>query len=85
MVPIIVMATLNIASVIILESSLTFLGFGAQPPQSTWGSILNEGRTYILKAPHISTYPGLAIMLTVLSFNLMGDGLRDALDPKMKI
>lgn len=84
-VPIIVMATLNIASVIILESSLTFLGFGAQPPQSTWGSILNEGRTYILKAPHISTYPGLAIMLTVLSFNLMGDGLRDALDPKMKI
>ncbi|NLN84310.1 MAG: ABC transporter permease, partial [Firmicutes bacterium] len=84
-VPIIVMATLNIASVIILESSLTFLGFGAQPPQSTWGSILNEGRTYILRAPHISTYPGLAIMLTVLSFNLMGDGLRDALDPKMKI
>lgn len=84
-VPIIVMATLNIASVIILESSLTFLGFGAQPPQSTWGSILNEGRSYFLKAPHIATYPGLAIMLTVLSFNLMGDGLRDALDPKMKI
>ena len=84
-VPIIVTATLNIASVILLESSLTFLGFGAQPPQSTWGSILNEGRAYILNASHICTYPGIAIMITVLSFNLMGDGLRDALDPKMKI
>ncbi len=85
MAPIIVMATLNIASVILLESSLTFLGFGAQPPQSTWGSILNEGRAFLRHAPHISMWPGVAIMITVLAFNMMGDGLRDALDPKMKI
>ena len=82
-VPIIVMASLNIANVILLESSLTFLGFGAQPPQSTWGSILQDGRSFLQRAPHICGWPGLMIMVTVLAFNLFGDGLRDALDPKL--
>ena len=83
LVPIIVLVSLNIANVILLESSLTFLGFGAQPPQSTWGSIIYFGRSYLLAAPHICGWAGVMIMITVLSFNLLGDGLRDALDPKM--
>ncbi|MCL2498605.1 MAG: ABC transporter permease, partial [Symbiobacteriaceae bacterium] len=74
MVPIIVMASLNVANVILLESSLTFLGFGAQPPQSTWGSILYDGRSHLQRAPHICGWPGFMIMITVLAFNLLGDG-----------
>lgn len=81
--PLIVMVTLNVASVILLESSLSFLGFGIQEPQASWGSILSQGRTYFQQAPHIATFPGVAIMLAVLAFNLLGDGLRDALDPKL--
>ena len=84
MVPIIVMATLNVANVILMESSLTFLGFGAMPPQSTWGSILSDGRNFLKQAPHICGWPGIMIMITVLAFNLLGDGLRDALDPKLR-
>jgi len=83
LVPIIVLVSLNIANVILLESSLTFLGFGAQPPQSTWGSIIYFGRSYLMAAPHICGWAGVMIMVTVLAFNLLGDGLRDALDPKM--
>lgn len=81
--PLIVMVTLNVANVILMESSLSFLGFGMQEPQASWGSILNQGRTYFQTAPHIATFPGIAIMLAVLAFNLLGDGLRDALDPKL--
>lgn len=81
--PLIVMVTLNVAGVILLESSLSFLGFGIQEPQASWGSILSQGRNYFLTAPHIATFPGIAIMLAVLAFNLLGDGLRDALDPKL--
>ncbi|MGI6344117.1 MAG: ABC transporter permease [Bacillota bacterium] len=79
----IVMVSTNVASVILLESSLSFLGFGIQEPQASWGSIISSGRNYIQSAPHISTFPGVAIMLAVLAFNLFGDGLRDALDPKL--
>ncbi|MEW6547615.1 MAG: ABC transporter permease [Bacillota bacterium] len=82
--PVIVLATLNVAGAILIESSLSFLGFGAQPPTASWGSILNAGRQYMRRAPHIALFPGLAITITVLAFNLLGDGLRDALDPKMK-
>lgn len=81
--PLIVMVTLNVAGVILLESSLSFLGFGIQEPQASWGSILSQGRNYFMVAPHIATFPGIAIMLAVLAFNLLGDGLRDALDPKL--
>ncbi|MGI6358288.1 MAG: ABC transporter permease [Bacillota bacterium] len=81
--PLIVMVTMNVASVILLESSLSFLGFGIQEPQASWGSILSQGRVYFQTAPHIATFPGVAIMMAVLAFNLLGDGLRDALDPKL--
>ena len=81
--PLIVMVTLNVASVILLESSLSFLDFGIQEPQASWGNILSQGRACFQSAPHIATFPGIAIMLAVLAFNLLGDGLRDALDPKL--
>ncbi|MFJ5621581.1 ABC transporter permease [Peribacillus loiseleuriae] len=82
--PIIVQATLAIATAIIEAAALGFLGMGAQPPQAEWGKMLADSRQYIIQAPWTVLFPGLAIMLTVLGFNLMGDGLRDALDPKMK-
>jgi peptide/nickel transport system permease protein len=82
--PIIVLASLSVAGVILLESALSFLGLGAQPPTPSWGSMLSDGRTYILTYPHIALFPGLAITVTVLAFNLLGDGLRDALDPRTK-
>jgi peptide/nickel transport system permease protein len=82
--PVIVMATLDIGLAILLESTLSFLGLGIQPPEPSWGSILGAGRAYILRFPHISTFPGLAITVAVLGFNLLGDGLRDALDPRLR-
>ncbi|MGG3838792.1 ABC transporter permease [Paenibacillus thiaminolyticus] len=82
--PIIVQGTLAIATAIIECAALGFLGLGAQAPASEWGTMLAESRNYILQAPWTVLFPGLSIMLTVLGFNLMGDGLRDALDPKMK-
>jgi peptide/nickel transport system permease protein len=82
--PIIVLASLSVAGVILLESALSFLGLGTQPPTPSWGSMLADGRTYILTYPHIALFPGLAITLTVLAFNLLGDGLRDALDPRTR-
>ncbi|KMY51932.1 nickel transporter permease [Peribacillus loiseleuriae] len=82
--PIIVQGTLAIASAIIECAALGFLGLGAQPPTPEWGQMLAESRAYILQAPWTVLFPGVAIMLTVLGFNLMGDGLRDALDPRMK-
>ncbi len=81
--PIVVQSTLQIAVAIQASAALGFLGLGAPPDVAEWGNMLQKGRTYILSAPHIVIFPGLAIMLVVLGFNLMGDGLRDALDPRM--
>jgi peptide/nickel transport system permease protein len=80
--PIIVLASLSVAGIILLEAALSFLGLGVQPPTPSWGSMLSAGRTYILTYPHIAFFPGVAIVVTVLGFNLLGDGLRDALDPR---
>jgi peptide/nickel transport system permease protein len=84
MAPIIVQGTLAIATAIIEAAALGFLGMGAQPPTPEWGKMLADSKDFILQAPWTVLFPGLAIMLTVLGFNLMGDGLRDALDPRMK-
>jgi len=83
MAPIIVQSTLNIATAILSAAALGYLGLGAQPPTPEWGTMLTKGRLYLRVAPHVTTFPGLAIVITVLGFNLFGDGLRDALDPKM--
>ena len=82
--PIIVTSTLNIGNAIILEASLSFLGLGTQPPTATWGWDLKQNLTLIEINPWITIFPGLAILVTVLAFNLLGDGLRDALDPRLK-
>ena len=82
--PLIVQTTLRIATALLTASSLSFLGLGAQPPLPEWGAMLSNARVYIRMAPHLIMFPGLAIMLVVLAFNLMGDGLRDTLDPMMK-
>ncbi len=82
--PILVLCTLRIATAILTAASLSFLGLGAQPPTPEWGAMLSDGRAYLSVAPHVATTPGLAILITVLSFNLLGDGLRDALDPRLK-
>ncbi|MER2063742.1 MAG: nickel transporter permease [Alkalibacterium sp.] len=84
MSPIIVQATLNIATSVLTASGLSFLGMGAQPPTPEWGAMLSDGRNYMWDAPHVATIPGLAIVVVVLAFNIFGDGLRDALDPKSK-
>jgi len=84
MVPIIVQTTLNLGVAILFAAGLGFLGVGIQPPSPEWGTMLGAGRIYIFKAPHVATFPGLAIFLAVLGFNLLGDGLRDALDPRFK-
>jgi peptide/nickel transport system permease protein len=81
--PIVVVTTLGVAGAIIAGASLSFLGLGARPPTPEWGLMLSEGRSFLRQAWWITTFPGLAIMLTVLSINLLGDGLRDALDPRM--
>lgn len=83
--PFIVQATLNIATSVLAASGLSFLGLGAQPPMPEWGAMLSDGRNYLYNAPHVALFPGLAIVLVVLAFNVLGDGLRDALDPKMKV
>lgn len=80
--PIMVQATLAIAAAIIAEASLSFLGLGQQPPAPSWGSMLNAARGFLAQAPWMAWWPGLAIFVVVLSFNLLGDGLRDALDPR---
>jgi peptide/nickel transport system permease protein len=80
--PVIVLATLDMGSIILAISGLSFLGLGAQPPTPEWGAMLNDGRPYMQVVPRLMVYPGLAIMTVVLAFNLLGDGLRDALDPK---
>lgn len=82
--PIIVQSTLTVATAIIAEASLSFLGLGQQPPHPSWGSMLNTAKAYLEQAPWMAIWPGLAIFLVVLGLNLMGDGLRDALDPRQK-
>ncbi len=82
MPPLLVQATLSIAEAIIAEASLSFLGLGQQPPAPSWGSMLNSAQRFLTQAPWLAVFPGLAIFLVVLAFNLMGDGLRDALDPR---
>jgi peptide/nickel transport system permease protein len=83
MTPLIVQGTLGIATAILDAAALSFLGLGAQPPMPEWGSMLGSERNQVFTAPHLVFYPGFAIMLTVLAFNLLGDGLRDALDPRL--
>jgi len=80
--PLIVQATLAIAAAVIAEASLSFLGLGQQPPEPSWGSMLNTAKNYVDQAPWMAVWPGLAIFALVLAFNLLGDGLRDALDPR---
>jgi len=82
--PIIVYATLGMGTAVLQAAALGFLGLGAQPPQPEWGAMLSEGRQYIQIAPHVAAYPGAAILLLVLGFNLFGDGLRDVLDPSLR-
>jgi peptide/nickel transport system permease protein len=79
--PFVVQGTVAFSQAILIEASLSYLGLSAQPPTPSWGNMLNEGRTYLETAPWISVFPGIAIMLAVLAFNLLGDGLRDILDP----
>lgn len=80
--PLLIQATFGLAAAIIAEGSLSFLGLGVEPPTPSWGAMLNDGRQFLLVAPHLTTYPGLAIMLTVLALNLVGDGLQDRLEPR---
>jgi peptide/nickel transport system permease protein len=82
--PLIVQASVALAFAILTEASLSYVGLGTQPPDPSWGTMLNEGRTYLETAPWMSIFPGLAIMLAVFGFNLLGDGLRDMLDPKLR-
>ncbi len=82
--PILVQATLSIATSIIAEASLSFLGLGEQPPTAAWGAMLNAAQQFLTLAPWLAIFPGVAIFLTVLGFNLLGDGLRDALDPRQR-
>ena len=81
---VVVYATLFMADAILVEAALSFLGLGVQPPTPSWGLMVSTGRDFLLVAPHITTIPGLAIMVAVLGFNLLGDGLRDALDPRLR-
>ncbi|MCL4467296.1 MAG: ABC transporter permease [Chloroflexi bacterium] len=83
--PLIVVSTLGVAGAILSSAALSFLGLGAQPPSPEWGAMLSGGRAYLRDSWWIATFPGLAIMLAVLSINMLGDGLRDALDPRMKV
>ena len=80
----IVYGTLFMANAILLEAALSFLGLGVQPPTASWGLMVSTGRDVLLVAPHVATVPGVAIMAAVLAFNLVGDGLRDALDPRLR-
>lgn len=82
--PIIVQSTLSVAGAILSTASLSFIGLGVQPPDPEWGAMLSSGRQYIRDAIHLTVFPGLAIIVTVLALNLLGDGLRDALDPRLK-
>ena len=84
MAPLIVLSTLGVAQAILSAATLSFLGLGIQPPTPEWGSMLSDGRQFMRNAPHLTVFPGLAIMVVVMALNLLGDGLRDALDPKLR-
>ena len=85
MIPaLIVQASFSFAGVILAESSLSFLGLGVQPPQPSWGNMLSDGKNHLLDAPHLTVFPGMAIFVSVLTFNLLGDALRDKLDPRFR-
>jgi peptide/nickel transport system permease protein len=81
---ILVYTSLGLATTILFEATLSYIGLGVQPPTPSWGQMISEGQPYYLSAPHLVLYPGLAIMITVLAFNLVGDGLRDAFDPQQR-
>jgi ABC-type dipeptide/oligopeptide/nickel transport system permease subunit len=85
MVPITVQTSLGMGTAILFAAGLGFLGVGVQPPTPEWGAMLGSGRVYLFNSPHVATFPGIAIFLAVLGFNLLGDGLRDALDPRFKL
>jgi peptide/nickel transport system permease protein len=82
--PLLVFSSMQVATSILLAAILSFLGLGVQPPTPEWGKMVSDGRAYLLDAPHVSLFPGVAIFLTVMGFNCLGDGLRDALDPRMR-
>jgi peptide/nickel transport system permease protein len=82
--PVLVSATIAVATAILTESALSYLGFGVQPPDASWGNILSDGRTFLFDAPWLFVIPGIAILIVVLSFNLVGEGLRDALNPRLR-
>jgi ABC-type dipeptide/oligopeptide/nickel transport system permease subunit len=84
MAPLIVVTTISVANAILIEAALSFLGLGVPPPAPSWGNILSDGRNFISQAPWLTIFPGLAITLSVLGFNILGDGLRDVLDPRLK-
>jgi peptide/nickel transport system permease protein len=84
MAPLIVLSTLGVAQAILSAATLSFLGLGIQPPTPEWGSMLSDGRQFLRNAPHITIFPGLAIVVVVMALNMLGDGLRDALDPKLR-
>ena len=84
MAPIIVFASLNLSTAILTASTLSFLGLGPQPPTSEWGAMVSSSRGYLRVAPHLMLFPTLAIFITVLAFNFVGEGLRDALDPRLR-
>jgi peptide/nickel transport system permease protein len=84
MAPIIVQVTLRLPTTILSEASLSFLGLGAPPPSPSWGRMLNDARGFMEISPELAIFPGVAIFLTVLGFNLLGDGLRDVLDPRLR-
>ena len=84
MVPVLVSATISVATAILTESALSFLGFGVQPPAATWGNILADGKGFIFDAPWLFFIPGLAILLVVLAFNLVGEGMREAMNPRLR-
>jgi len=79
-----VMTSLNMAAAILIEAGLSFLGLGTQPPTPSWGTMLSTGRNFLQSSAFLATIPGIAIMVTVLGFNLLGDGLRDVLDPRLR-
>lgn len=82
--PLIVSVTMGIGNTILTAASLSYIGLGIQPPMPEWGAMLSAGKTVITRYPHLCVFPGLCIMIVVLAFNMLGDGLRDALDPKLK-
>ena len=81
--PLLVFSSMQVATAILLAAILSFLGLGVQPPTPEWGKMVSDGRSYLMEAPHVSLFPGLAIFVAVMGFNCLGDGLRDALDPRM--